>query len=61
MKISILINKKQSRSTAQNIVISPNSLVWKFCGKEQCPHNFGRNARNSAETVPFPKISAPEN
>ena len=20
------------------IVISPNFLVWKFCGKAQCPH-----------------------
>ena len=30
--------------TAQNTVISPNFLVWKFCGKAQFPHSFGRFA-----------------
>ena len=29
--------------TAKNTVISPNFLVWKFCGKAQFPHSFGRN------------------
>ena len=43
--------------TTQNTVISPNSLVWKFCGKAQFPHSFGR----IAETVPFHKISIPGN
>ena len=46
---------------AKNIVISPNFLVWKFCGKEQFPHSFGRFARNYTETVPFHKISTPRN
>ena len=32
-----------------------------FCGKAQFPLSFGRIARNSAETVPFHKISTPEN
>ena len=29
--------------TAENPVISPNFLVFKFCGKSQFPHSFGRN------------------
>ena len=36
-------------------VISPNFLVWKFSRKAQFPHS------NYAETVPFHKISTPEN
>ena len=28
--------------TTKNTVISPNFLVWKFCGKAQFPHSFGR-------------------
>ena len=48
-------------NTAKNAVISPNFLVWKFCGKAQFLHSFGRFARNYAETVPFHKISTPEN
>ena len=40
--------------TAKNTVISPNFLVWKFCGKAQFPYSFGRLARNYAETV-FPQ------
>ena len=32
----------QSATTAKNTVISPNFLVWKFCGKAQFPHSFGR-------------------
>ena len=47
--------------TAKNTVISPNFLVWKFCGKAQFLHSFGRFARNYAETVPFHKISTPGN
>ena len=43
--------------TAKNTVISPNFLVWKFCGKEQFPHNFGQIARNYAETALFHKTS----
>ena len=49
-----------STNTAKNSVISPNFLVWKFCGKTQFLHGFGRIARNYAETVPFHKISIPE-
>ena len=26
--------------TAKNTVISPDFLVWKFCGKAQFPHSF---------------------
>ena len=39
--------------------ISPDFMVWKFCGKAQFPQNFGQFARNYAETVPFHKISTP--
>ena len=28
---------------AQNAVISPNFLVWKFCGEAQSLHSFGQN------------------
>ena len=47
--------------TAENTVILPNFLVWKFCGKAEFPHSFGQFARNYAETVPFHKISTPGN
>ena len=47
--------------TAKNPVISPNFRVWKFCGKAQVPHSFGRFARNYAEHVSFHRISTPEN
>ena len=48
-------------ASAKNTVISPNFLVWKFCGKAQFPHSFGRIARNYAKTVPFHKISTSGN
>ena len=47
--------------TAKNTAISPNFLVWKFCGKKQFPHSFGQIARNYVETVSFHKISTPGN
>ena len=47
--------------TEKNIVISPNFMVWKFCGKAQFPHSFERFTLNYAETVSFYKISTPEN
>ena len=47
--------------TEQNIEISPNFPVWKFCGKAQFPHSFRRIAQNNEETVPFHKIFTPEN
>ena len=28
------------RTTAKNTVISPNVMVWKFCGKAQFLHSF---------------------
>ena len=42
-------------------VISPDFLVWKFCGKVQFPHSFGQFTQNYAEAVPFYKISTPGN
>ena len=47
--------------TAKITVISTDFLVWKFCGKAQFPHSFGRFVRNNAETMPFHKISTPGN
>ena len=47
--------------TEKNPVISPSFLVWKFCGKAQFLHRFGRIVRNYAETVHFHKISTPVN
>ena len=47
--------------TAKNTKISLNFLVSKFCGNAEFPQSFGRIAQNSAETVLFQKISAPEN
>ena len=35
--------------------------MWKFCGKAQFPHSFGRIVRNCAKTVLFHKISVPAN
>ena len=55
---SIKANSKMI--TAKNTVISPN-LVRKFCGKADFPHSFGRFTPNYAETVPFHKMSIPEN
>ena len=43
-------------NTVKNTAISPNFLVWKFCGKAQFLQSFGRFARNYGETVPFHKI-----
>ena len=48
-----------SKNTPKTTVISPDFLVWKFCGKAQFPHSFGQIARNYAEIVPFRKISTP--
>ena len=34
-----------TEATVKNTVISPNFLAWKFCGKAQFPHSFGRLAK----------------
>ena len=47
--------------TAKSTVISPDFLVWRFCGKAQFPHSFGRFARSYVVTVPYCKISTPGN
>ena len=41
----------------KNTAISPNFLVWEFCGKAQFPNSFVRFARNYAETAAFHKIA----
>ena len=52
---------QKKKNTAKNIVVPPNFLVWKFCGKAQYPQSFGRIARNSAGTVPLHKTSTSGN
>ena len=42
-------------------LVSPNFVVLQFCGKVQVPHSFWRIDRNSAEIVPFHKMSTREN
>ena len=38
---SVALELQASASnTAKNTVISRNFLVWKFCGKKQCPQSF---------------------
>ena len=51
------VEKLRLLATVKNTVISPNFLVWKFCGKAQAQ----RIAQNYAEPVPFHKISTPGN
>ena len=58
---NILLLRYQYLITAKYTVISPDLLVWKFCGKTQFLHSFGWIAQNYAETVPFHNISTPEN
>ena len=55
------IKWKHGTITAKNTLISPDFLMWKFCGKAQFPQSFGQIIRNYAETVPFHKISTPGN
>ena len=61
MNLLEIVFKIFEKYTSQNTVISPNFLVWKFFGKAQFPHSFGRFARNCVVTVPFHKISTPRN
>ena len=55
------MKSKSEIYTAKNTVLSPDFLMWKFCGKAQFPHSFEQIARNYAETMPFCKISTPGN
>ena len=61
IKLLLLLRETKILGTAKYPVISPNFLVWKICGKAQFWHSSGRFARNYAETVPFRKMSTPEN
>ena len=36
--------------TSENTVISTNFLVWKFCGKAQFRHSFGKMVKH-AQTI----------
>ena len=39
--------------TAKNTVISTDFVVWKFCGKAQFPHSFGRFAPDLPPELSF--------
>ena len=43
----VLLGKEFLTFTAENTAISPNFLVWKFCGKAQFPQSFGRSILRS--------------
>ena len=63
-KVVAIYKKYPIFNTAKITVISPDFLVWKFCGKTQFQHSFrriSRIVRNYAETVHFHKISTPGN
>ena len=60
-KLFRITSTSRELSLAKNTVISPNFLMWKFCGKAKFPHGFEQIARNYAATVPFHKISTPGN
>ena len=54
----VLLGKEFLTFTAENTAISPNFLVWKFSGKAQFPHSFGRGILRSDyvkffETLPW--------
>ena len=51
----------KSVSLGKKTVISPDFLVWKFCGKTQFLHSFKQISRDYRETVSFCKISTPGN
>ena len=41
--------------TVKNTVISPNFLVWRFCGKAQFSHSFGRYRPKLCGNCAFPQ------
>ena len=41
--------------TMKNTVIKPSFLVWKFCGKVQFSHSFGRTALKLCRNSAFPQ------
>ena len=49
-------NVSATISTAKNTVISPNFLVWKFCGKAHFPYSFGQFARKLDEITVFSAV-----
>ena len=40
-------------ASAKNTVISPNFLMWKFCGRAQFPHSFGQFVFKEKKNVVF--------
>ena len=53
--IVMVIYKAQKQLTTKNTVISPNFLVWKFCGKAQFPHSFMANHPKLYGNCTFPQ------
>ena len=56
-----LCRSRPATITAKNTAISPNFLVWKFCGNAQFPHSFAWISEIYLENVRFQKISTPRN
>ena len=51
-----LCRSRPATITAKNTAISPNFLVWKFCGNAQFPHSFGRIAFPQNFRANHPKL-----
>ena len=51
-----LCRSRPATITAKNTAISPNFLVWKFCGNTQFPHSFGRIAFQQNFRANCPKL-----
>ena len=61
LKIWSLIVKSVFQTTAKNTLISPNFLMWKFCGKTQFSQSFTQYTQNTTKTARFDKISTSGN
>ena len=54
--VASFLNGNSETDTAKNTVISPNFLVWKYCGKVQSPHSFGRIACAFSQNLHIRKL-----
>ena len=58
---SLLLPNNCKMFTTKNTVISPDFLVFKFCGKAQFPYRFGRIVRNYTDLLRIIKTKPVEN
>ena len=59
--LAIFVKRYINENFASNTEISPNFLVWKFCGNTQFLHSFRKFAQNLVKNVLSDKISTPDN